>query len=239
MAAHRKEFIRLMMMNKEKKILDLLHNGDLIIIGGRPGNAKSMFGTILALSVAQNARHPVIYYEFQYYARNVLLSNLTGIPYKDILDFDLNEKDTSELVRVSKYLKNDIPFKIINGYHDSDYLDDIKDEYENNNELSLVVIDNPNFKDIKKLKEFATELNVPVILLLDLPDIDDVNMADVVILTHRQAFYEIGKPEYEIYKNEIDIIISKNKYGETETVKFPFYGEIRQIGDFAEKIIKK
>ncbi len=227
-----------MTMNNENKILDLLYNGDLIIIGGEPGNAKSMFSALLALSVAQNARHTVIYYEFQYYIRNVLLSHLTEIPYQNILDFDLNEKDISELVQASKYLKNEIPFRILNGYPDSDCLNDIKDEYENNNELSLVVIDSPNFNYIQKLKELATELNVPVILLLDSPNNDNVTMADVVILTHRQAFYEIGKPEYENHKNEMDVIISKNKYGETGTVNFTFNGEICQIGNFAEKIIK-
>ena len=98
----------------------------------------------------------------------------------------------------------------------------------------------------RNLKLMAKDLNIPVIVLAQLargteargkshrPQLSDLREsgsieqdADIVLMLYREDYYSDGSEEQEMEKevDKVDIIVSKNRHGPTETVTLGWNGE--------------
>lgn len=98
----------------------------------------------------------------------------------------------------------------------------------------------------RNLKLMAKDLNIPVIVLAQLargteargkshrPHLSDLREsgsieqdADIVLMLYREDYYSDGSEEQEMEKevDKVDIIVSKNRHGPTETVTLGWNGE--------------
>jgi len=84
------------------------HNGNLILVGGRPGMGKTAF----VLKVAHEAGHrgyPVAFFEIEMSETEVgarELSMATGVPYSNIRMGRVNQDDVAKIVRAEKEIEN-------------------------------------------------------------------------------------------------------------------------------------
>lgn len=209
-----------------------LKNSDLICVAARPAMGKTTFALNIASNVAKK-----------------------GIP---VLIFSLNMSEgymTNKIINIesatstnfSESIKNLILFeKNINILTSSLTIEDIenicrKSKIEKN--IGLIIIDylqlikstngqlNRDENIIRKIKELAKELNIPIIILSQLsksleerknrrPTLSDfkvsssiVNHADTIIFVYKDDYYNKDSEK----KNIVEVIINKN--GKTETIE--------------------
>lgn len=229
-------------------ITDGLQTSDLIVIGGRPSVGKTTFALNIALNMAIRNKLPVAIFSLEMSKQQLvqrMMCSESEVPIKKIKCGNLQNKDW---VKFGNAMENIAEAPVYTDDTSNSSLDDIKakchhlkKEIEN---LGLVIIDNFQLIEANKderisksLKALATELNVPIIVLLELSrkvdrrkhcpflsDLKDSGLeedADVVMLIHR--FYDFEKFKYD---SKALIIVAKNKNGENGSFELIFQNDI-------------
>lgn len=171
-------------LNSIDKLTGGLQNGDLIVIGARPGNGKTSFILHMAHKQAEAGIIPIMFQqemsEIQSSMREMAM--YSGVPMQNIRTGLLSEADLFELNNAKYAVQNsgvlidhssglsisDIRAKILKtknvGVVYIDYLQLMNLEAVNKGSSDEAAI----AKTTRKLKQLAKELNVPIILLSQL-----------------------------------------------------------------------
>jgi replicative DNA helicase len=232
----------------DTKFPHLLEKSNLIVVAARPSLGKSALTQQIAENIAKEKHALIVNLEMSSFElMQRYLSRKTGI--KDIkkatekekqLILKENEESYNKLkltIIDNKYFFNDI-INSIRIIHDKnpihicviDYLQIMKLKDKSNNATSELE------KMTRELKLLAKELNIPIILISQLnrdlesrvnkrPMIFDLKGsgaieqdADSIIFIYRDAVYNKNTTK----QNEAEIIIAKNRHGETDTVCIEF-----------------
>ncbi|WP_255882495.1 MULTISPECIES: DnaB-like helicase C-terminal domain-containing protein [unclassified Ruminococcus] len=228
------------------KITKGFHRSDLILLGARPGMGKTSFALNIAANVAAD-NNTVVFFSLENTKETIashLLSSQTLIPMRNfragkfseeermkilianntLSEYNLYIYDTpsmtvSEMEMVLRNIYNNIDLIVI------DYLQLIqRDETIENRSLQTTEI-------ITNLKCLAQDLNVPIILLSQLPrsvenrenrrpqlpDLDNIGSvgqdSNVVLFLYRDDYYS----ENHSNISPCECIVAKNRHGERET----------------------
>lgn len=208
-------------MEEIKNIIQQFRNGSLGVIASRPSMGKSTFlfniakyyavdkGTSVALFNLEVSKEYIIEKFKDLSNENVFIDDTPAILVEEIKDKCTNLKDDK-----------DIGVVLI------DYIQLVSTEKHNRSrEQELAHI---SFE----LKKLAQELNVPIIITSQLskeaelrqdkrPVLNDLRYngsltqdADVIIFLYRDDYYNKN-----IDNNEVEVIVAKNRYGNTKTIK--------------------
>lgn len=250
-------------LNSGFKTLDSLINGfrpgELIIIAARPGMGKTSFALNIAGNICRKNKIILFSLEMSCYSLACrILASMTKIPLKKLINKTIDERDKSRIQEFTNQIPN---FKLF--VDDSSYVDfvTIKDEIKSLGNIDLIIVDYLQLIDtgpgvnrvmeITKLtrnfKNLARELNIPIILLSQLsracesrqdkrPTMSDLRDsgsieqdADKVMLIYRPGYYfEKIDPE------DCEIIVAKNRSGDTGVVNIKWYGQYSLFEDVIE-----
>lgn len=227
--------------------------GDLIIIGARPGMGKTSFALNIASNVAQASDKAVAIFSLEMSSQQLvmrLISSVAMIHNHNLRTGKLSDEEWLKISKVGSALsKCNI------------YIDDssgsnpmtMKAKLRRVKNLGLVIVDylqlmrsDKHFEsnvlevgDItRKLKLMAKDLKVPIIcvsqlsratekrqnsqpVLSDLRDSGSIEQdADIVLFLNRD--YNKEKPDSD---NAADLIVAKNRHGETGKISLGWYGQ--------------
>lgn len=236
--------------NIDEKI-DGFRKSEVIFIGARPGTGKTTLGMNLAYNISKNG-HKVLFCSCEMGAVELherLVKSITKITdYKKISSGEFNE-----IVKTSKYLKDELPLKIYDkaGMTIEDIVCKCKEET-----FDVVVVDHlailksaKTFKSkyelvsylSSRLKQLAREFDIPVICLCQLNralegrDIKSPTMADIrdsgSVEEDGDIVAFIYRPEYHLQQRKPDNETSK-EYSDWEN-------EMSMVKGKAEFIIAK
>ena len=226
-----------------------LNNSDLIIVAARPAMGKSAFVLNIATYVAMHNKVPVMIFNLEMSKEqlaNRILSGEAEVDNKKIANGDLSP---DEYVKVAEGMNRLAGTQL--------YIDDSsvlspseirakcrKAKLEKN--IGLVIVDYLQLMEAKSpsgsrqqeiseisrgLKILAKELDVPVIALSQLSRATDIEQdADIVLFIHRDDYYDQESEN----KNMAEIIVAKNRHGETGTVKLGWEGKYTRFSNLAK-----
>ena len=237
-----------------------LNKSDLLIVAGRPGMGKSAMGLNLALNVARKTDRCVVYFSLEMSREQLAMRLLSGESFVDnrkLLTGKLEDEEWGKLGIASSALSqmdiriDDNPSitaaemnakcrRIENlGMVIIDYLQLMNGGRPGDNRVTII-------SDISRsLKIMAKELNVPVIcpsqlsrasesrtdkrpILSDLRESGAIEQdADEVIFLYRDDYYNENTEE----PNVAEIIVAKNRHGETGTVKLQWLPQYTTFSD--------
>lgn len=220
---------------------------NLIAIASRPGMGKSSFALTIAENVARYGNNFVAFFSLNKSRAKLvqqLLSQETSIELSRIATAKITEKENQQLVKAIALYKS-LPLFICDAPHIT--VDGIRIEiiglrnFLKQKELGLVVVDCLQLigehsctnsteqlsKIVRKLKQLAKELNIPILMLSEvnrsvdtridkrprLTDLSDCgsieDIADLVLMIYRENYYS-----YREFKLETaELIIAKNRLG--------------------------
>ena len=240
-------------------IINGFRPGELIIIAARPGMGKTSFALNIAGNICRKNKIILFSLEMSCYSLACrILASMTKIPLKKLINKTIDERDKSRIQEFTNQIPN---FKLF--VDDSSYVDfvTIKDEIKSLGNIDLIIVDYLQLIDtgpgvnrvmeITKLtrnfKNLARELNIPIILLSQLsracesrqdkrPTMSDLRDsgsieqdADKVMLIYRPGYYfEKIDPE------DCEIIVAKNRSGDTGVVNIKWYGQYSLFEDVIE-----
>lgn len=230
-----------------------LHDGDLIIIGGRPSMGKTTLGTNIARFVCLQGE-PVLLFSLEMPKEQIIdreITAVSGIQFNHLRNGQLTEQEwpeyaqaTSELDKKPLYI-DDTPGLSVNELRRRarrtkkkhglslivvDYIQLMADEGENlTHSVELIS---------KGLKNLAKELNIPVIALSQLnrgveqrpnkrPVMSDLRQSGAI---EQDADLILFVYRDEVYNDEsqdkgiAEILIGKQRNGEIGTVRLSFEG---------------
>ena len=258
---HRAESALMTKINKIDKSIGSFMGGDYIALGGSTGTGKTSLALNIARQFCMQGKS-VLYFslempieqlqnrvvcmneglnalkyrtfgfnydEMQIYKEG--LNKLKDMKLNVVCDYSLTCEKLKAYIRQQK--KSELDFVIV------DYLGLIqgygnKSLYEKTTNIS------------RNIKLIATELNIPILVLVQLnrgikdrqdktPVLSDIREsgaieqdADFVLFAHRQGIYN-----KEIDPSELDLVIAKNRHGESnKTIKLYFELETQRIKEF-------
>ena len=234
-------------------VLTGLNKSDLILVAGRPGMGKSAFALSVAVNVVKKSNKAVAVFTLEMSAEQVvtrLLSMEARVPSQAFRTGELSGEDWARLAGTSDRLSRtpidlDAPSRIT--------VAEMKARLRRVKDLGLVIIDyiglmttgrrNENrvqevSEITRNLKILAKELDVPVIaasqlsrgpegrtdhrpMLSDLRESGSIEQdADIVMFLYRESYYN---PDCE-EPGTAEVIVAKNRHGETTTVKVGWDG---------------
>lgn len=235
------------------KVLTGLNRTDLILIAARPAMGKSAIGLNIAANVAKRYQKKVAIFNLEMSKEQLverMLSSEGSITGNLMRTGDLNGDDWVRLATAAQTLSA-APIYIDDAPGIS--VPEMKARLRRLKDLGLVIIDylqlmttgrriDNRVQEVseitRSLKIMAKELNVPVITLAQLsrgpenradhrPVLSDLREsgsieqdADSVIFLYRDAYYNPETSE----QNIAEFIVSKNRHGETGTVKVGWDG---------------
>jgi len=239
-----------------------MHPSDLIIIAGRPAMGKTSLALNIAEAVAKTGE-PTLVFSMEMSAEQLTqreLSSLSGISLNAIRSGDLDDSAWSRLAVAVKKL-NEMPLIIDEA--PALTIGEVRlraRKIKRERGLSLIIIDyiqlmqgrgynrNESISEISRgLKAIAKELRIPVIALSQLnrelekrpnkrPQASDLRDsgaieqdADVILFVYRDEMYNEGSP----YEGIAEIIINKQRQGETGKIYASFKGELCRFDNFA------
>lgn len=215
----------------DKLSVDLV-NGNLTLIGARPGMGKTAFALNIAINAAGKNKIPVHVFAFEETTEKIVSRVLTYCPtFKDLSICKLPAGNTVDVL-----------------------INEVRKKFRQSKKTGVVVIDclqrisgdgnsdkNTEIHDIiRKLKLLTIELQVPVICCIQLPQIIEYRKnnrprlsdlrsmgygeqdADMVMFLYRDNYYNC---DYDNAKDTAEIIVAKNRYGNTGAVEIGWDGE--------------
>lgn len=240
-------------------VVGSFQSGDFIILAGATSSGKTMCALNIMLKMAK-AGHKCNYYSLEMsmaQLQNRIISCETGINSAGFRSFTLTEEEQKKHLAYSQDELPKLPIKvwamykpltvetIVNAERKSDseivfidYLGLLKSEikgsqYEKITEISM------------SLKRAAMEVNKPFFVLHQLsrdlkdrkekrPLLSDLRGsgqleqdADMVLFVHRPAYYDL-----EADKSELEIIVAKNRHGESARIlPFAYYSGHQKIAE--------
>jgi replicative DNA helicase len=235
------------------------HGGELTIIGARPGVGKTSFALNIAYNIASQEKNVLFFSlemnEEQLFLG--LCSMLAEINLSKIRNGSLNDKEVEKIV--NSYIKNANILERIVLADDVSYLSDITKLAYSEEKVDLIIVDylqliktknkyQMRYQEladiVNSLKFLSKDLNVPIIALAqvnrevdkkankrptlaDLRESGDIEAAaDVVIFIHREDYY---KSVNNTDDSVAEIIIAKNRNGESGTIKLGFNKRIQKF----------
>jgi replicative DNA helicase len=237
--------------------------GELIIIGARPAMGKTAFALNIAYNVA-TAGKKVLFFSLEMTKKQLSLrmnSMISGVPLNKIKSGMLSEDDVEKIT--NSYIENVDVLRRIDLVDNKPYLHDImKISYSLDN-VDLIIIDylqlirtKNNYQMryqeladiVNSLKFLAKDLNVPIIALAqvnrevekkvdkrptlsDLRESGDIEAtADIVIFLHREGYYKGNNDD-----NTAEVIVAKNRNGESGKIQLMFDRKIQKFTDLEIK----
>jgi replicative DNA helicase len=235
------------------------HGGELTVIGARPGMGKTAFALNIAYNVASQGKKVLFFSlemgKKQLSLRTY--SMISEIPLSKIRSGLLNDKEVEKIT--SSYLENAGVLERMVLVDDVSYLSDIMKIAYSMDNIDLIVIDYLQLIKTKNkyqmryqeladiansLKFLSKDLDIPIIALAqvnrevekkadkrptlsDLRESGDIEAtADVVMFIHREDYY---KKENNIDDSVAEIIVAKNRNGESGIVRLSFDRRIQKF----------
>nr|WP_321514456.1 DnaB-like helicase C-terminal domain-containing protein [uncultured Pseudodesulfovibrio sp.] len=227
-------------------LLTGIQNGNLIVIAGRPGNCKRALALNILLKVVLSDI-PAVCFSLDTHHDQImekLLAINAGVSLMKIRTGQLDDEDWEALYDSANRISNSSLFfdstTALSPLEIASRIKHIKKEHG----ISLVVIDRMQLMKVKEkpidnpeleaaeishaLKQLASELDIPIIVLSELdpevdkrkynqPELSDLlyygayeQAADAIILTYRDAKYYEGD---ESKTDGVDIYVAKNRNG--------------------------
>jgi replicative DNA helicase len=232
-----------------------LGNSNLILVASRPGMGKTSIALNIAYNAAKAAGKSVVFFTLEMSRVQLvmrLLSSVARIDSKTLLMGTLSDAQWRDIASASSILSN---MPILFDDNPAVTVAEIKAKCRRVKNLGLIVIDylqlmqgssgrNENrVQEVsgisRQLKIMAKELDVPVLCLSQLsranekrenkrPQLSDLREsgaieqdADVVLFLYRDEYYHEDSEE----KDSADVIIAKNRFGETGKIKMHWEGQ--------------
>lgn len=229
----------------DDKILGL-HNGELTIIGARPGVGKTTFALQIAQKIAERKKKVAILSlemsDVQLIQK--LISKKTGVNSYKMRSGNLEDDDWEKIAEGLGELC-DLPIRIITKAFNIQQIEKTIRKLKNKNELDLVVIDyiqliknQGNFSsreqqvaDISRtLKLLTLELNIPIIALCQLnrnanktePTLADLRESGSIEQDADNVFFLYQEKEQDTPIVDIVLKIAKQRNGEIGKVNLKF-----------------
>lgn len=240
--------------SKLDQITSGLNKSDLIIVAARPGMGKSAFALNIATNMCKRSNKEVAIFSLEMGKEQMvtrMLSSESLVSNGVLRSGNLEVEDWNKLAEGAASL-SEMPIYIDDTAGVT--VPQMKAKLRRMRNLGLVVIDYLQLMEsankhsnrvtevseiTRQLKLMAKELNVPVIclsqlargpenrqdhrpMLADLRESGSIEQdADIVLFLYRDGYYN---EEFE-NQSEAECIISKNRHGETGTVKLAWLGE--------------
>jgi replicative DNA helicase len=215
-----------------------LQKGNLIVIGSRPGTAKTSLALSIVREVAKNTRDSIVIFSYQKPANQILQMITAAEAEIDIFKFNTNNFSQEDLRKVTGAIHSISNLRIYiedSGTLDLNEVRALSSKIKSESGLGMILIDGLQempIKDelmenaVKDLKQMSIELEVPVLIttqirrpkknieryprLKDLKDVYPLSyFADSVLFIHLSAFFN---PETTL-KGVVKIICYNNRQG--------------------------
>jgi replicative DNA helicase len=238
------------------------HSGELTVIGARPGMGKTTFALNIAYNIASQGKKVLFFSlemsKKQLSLRTY--SMISEVPLSKIRSGLLNDEEVEKIT--SSYLENaGVLERMVLVDDVSNLYDIIKIAYSMEN-IDLIIVDYLQLIKTKNkyqmryqeladiansLKFLSKDLDIPIIALAqvnrevekkadkrptlsDLRESGDIEAtADVVMFIHREDYY---KKENNIDDSVAEIIVAKNRNGESGVIKLNFNKRIQKFSSF-------
>lgn len=235
-----------------------LRRGDLIALGGDVGSGKSAFALAIAMRVAQQGRK-VGFYSGEMSTERLLERALAiegRVRIDDLRQGSMNEAARASVGAAAVRLRNQMPlFDALPATGVADFIKEVEDE-----KLELIVVDSLQWlvpgtragdeemaDAVRRLKAFALEIPVAVMLVAQLPhlaqrddrrpQLDDFGAlgavkhhADVVLGLFREDMYD-RRREIE---GATELLVRKNRNGSTGYIDLYFYAQWMRFEDMLD-----
>ncbi len=231
-----------------------LKKSDLVLVASRPGMGKTSFALNIAMHTSRASKSTVVFFSLEMPREQLatrLLSSEALINSKLLMTGELNDDQWAKLAMASNVLSK-IDLRIDD--NPAITVNEMKAKCRRVENLGLIVIDylqlmrgSRNYDNrvqevgeiSRSLKIMAKELNVPVLCLSQLsranearqdkrPQLSDLREsgaieqdADIVMFLFREDYYN---KEAEV-KNLAELIVAKNRHGETGKIDLNWIGE--------------
>jgi replicative DNA helicase len=240
------------------------HGGELTVIGARPGMGKTAFALNIAYNVASQGKKVLFFSlemsKKQLSLRTY--SMISEVPLSKIRSGLLNDEEVEKIT--SSYLENADILERMVLVDDVSYLSDIMKIAYSMDSIDLIIVDylqliktknkyQMRYQEladiVNSLKFLSKDLDVPIITLAqvnrevekkadkrptlsDLRESGDIEAtADVVMFLHREGYY---KKDGDVDDNVAEVIIAKNRNGESGVVKLRFDRRIQRFSESQE-----
>ena len=245
-------------------LINGLNKSELIVIASRPAMGKSTLALNIAANVATDEKIPVALFNLELSKEQCIermiaqksLVSINKIKINNVNNDESKQVKTTiiELADAPIYI-DDTPSLSIQELREKSFR--LKEEKD----IGLILIDYLQLINDGKdenicvlLKNLAQELDIPVVVLSQLskapqerfengldpkPILSDINKtiskeSDVLIFLHRDNYYSTNSEEKDI----VDLIIAKNKLGNTGTVKLLFKNDCLKFKNIEGNIEK-
>ena len=231
-----------------------LNEGELIIIAGRPGMGKTTFALNIAKNISKS--HKVLFFSLEMSTEQLTIKAIDEELGEQIKNLDYKEATNEKLKKALEELGK-LELYIDDNAHLTTNKINSKLKIENNTEL--IIIDHLQLIEslehsgtrvqeiseiTRSLKLLAKSERIPIVCLSQLsrstegrtdkrPKLSDLRDsgsieqdADVVLLLYREGYYDKSE---KVDEKECEVIISKNRHGETKTIKLEFDGKISRF----------
>ncbi len=231
-------------------LIDGLHNGELTVVGARPGVGKTTFALQIAENIAKKGKN-VAYVSLEMSATQMiqkLISMRTGINSRKIRNGDLTEQEF-ELVFSASTLIADLPFQVLTKLNTIQSIELNSKRLKNRGKLDLLIVDylqllknvgkfnsrEQEVADISRtLKLLSLELDIPVIALCQLnrnanktaPTLADIRESGAIEQDADNVIFLYQKnPE----NNIVTVDLQKQRAGNTGSLELKFLKNISQF----------
>ena len=227
-----------------------IRDTDLITIAGRPGSGKSCLALNFANHWCMQG-HSVSYISLEMdkkQLKNRLFSNLSSIENRDLKNKTLSKDEWMRLIPATQVVKNDYKLNIYDKSLTVEHLVNYAKVLKKNNKLDILILDHALLLDTQKkinnraqqvnyiswkLKQLAMDLKIPVIMVTQLgrgsekenrrPNKSDLKESGGIEENSNAIILLYNKSSEKSYDNDfIDVIIEKNRDGETGVLYYTF-----------------
>jgi replicative DNA helicase len=239
------------------------HSGELTVIGARPGMGKTTFALNIAYNIASQEKKVLFFSlemgKKQLSLRTY--SMISEIPLSKIRSGLLNDEEVEKIT--NSYLENAGVLERMVLVDNVSYLSDIMKIAYSMDSIDLIIVDylqliktknkyQMRYQEladiVNSLKFLSKDLDVPIITLAQVnrevekkadkrPSLSDLResgdieaAADVVMFIHREDYY---KKENNTNNSISEIIVAKNRNGESGIVRLSFDRRIQKFSEFS------